>query len=82
MAACARGVTQPDGTVLLVLDTTATDLSTCPYVVQSGPELANGLVSLSAEDGGYVSAAIVSVWVAAYGIRSVINVIRNKGSEA
>lgn len=80
MASCARGVQQPDGSIVLVLDPTAPDLSTCPYVVQSGAELSNSLFSLTAEDGAYVSASIIGCWVAAYLIRSVINVVR-KGTE-
>jgi len=82
MAACVRGVQQPDGSVVLVVDSTASDLSTCPYVVQSGAELQNSLFSLSAEDGGYLSASIIGVWVAAYAIRSVINVVNTKGIES
>ena len=76
MAACARAVQQADGSLALVLDPAATDLSTCPYVVQSGAELANSLFSLTAEDGAYVSTAIISVWVVAYLIRSIINVVK------
>jgi hypothetical protein len=33
--------------------------------------------SMSAEDGGLLSAAIVGCWAAAYFIRSVINVVKN-----
>jgi len=76
MAACAQAVQQPDGTLVLKLDPTATDLSTCPYVVQSGAEVANSLFSLTPKEGGLLSAGIISCWVAAYGIRSIINVIR------
>lgn len=81
MASCAKAVTQADGSLVLVLDPSAPDLSTCPYVVQSGAELANSLFSLTAEDGAYVSSSIIGVWVAAYCIRSVINVVR-KGSDS
>ena len=76
MAICARGVQQQDGTVVLVLDATAPDLSTCPYVVMSGAEVANSLFSLSAADGGLLSAGIVGCWASAFAIRSVINVIK------
>lgn len=81
MAACARAVQQPDGTLVLVLDPAAPDLSTCPYVVQSGAELANSLFNLTAADGSYISMLIVSVWGAAYFARSVINVVRKGSSE-
>jgi len=81
MPVCARAVQQPDGSLVLVLDPAASDLSACPYVVQSGAEVANSLFSLSATDGAYVSAAIVSVWVAAYFARSLIHVVKPGGSE-
>lgn len=81
MAACARAVQQPNGTFVLELDPAATDLSACQYVVQSGAELSNSLFSLTAEDGGYISALIVGCWAAAYGIRSVINLIRGSTKE-
>ena len=76
MAACAQAVQQPDGTLVLRLEPTATDLSTCQYVVQSGAELANSLFSMTAADGAWVSTGIISVWAAAYGIRLIINVVR------
>lgn len=76
MAACVQAVQQANGSLVLVLDPTATDLSACPYVVQSGAELANSLFSLTAEDGAYVSGAIISCWVVAYLIRSIIAVIK------
>jgi hypothetical protein len=53
-----------------------TDYSTCSYVVQSGAEVANSLFTLSAEDGAMVSASIIGVWVAAWVIRQVINVVK------
>lgn len=82
MAICARGVTQADGSIVLVLDPAAPDLSTCPYVVQSGAELANSLFSLTAEDGAYVSSAIISVWIVAYFIRQIINVVKIGSSDS
>lgn len=76
MAACAQAVQQPDGTLVLRLEPTATDLSTCQYVVQSGAELANSLFSMTASDGALVSSGIIAAWAAAYAIRSIINVVR------
>lgn len=81
MASCARAVQQADGSFVIVLDPTASDLSTCPYVLSSGAELANSLFSLTAEDGAYVSMMIVGVWAAAWGVRSVINVVKQGSSE-
>lgn len=81
MPACARAVQQADGSLALVLDPSATDLSTCPYVVQTGAELGNSLVSFSASDGALLSSGVISCWLAAYGIRSVIEVIRGSTNE-
>ena len=75
MAICARGVTV-DGQVMLVIDPAAPDLSTCPYVVMSGAEVANSLFSFTAADGGYLSGAIVGCWAVAFFIRSVIDVVK------
>jgi len=79
MAVCAQAVQQADGSLALVLDPTALDLSACQYVVQSGAEVANSLFAMTAKDGAFVSAGIITCWVTAYAIRSLINVIR--GSE-
>lgn len=76
MPVCAQAVQQADGKLALVLDPAATDLSTCPYVVQSGAEVANSLFSLTAEDGAQLSVAIVSCWVAAWAIKAIIHVVR------
>jgi hypothetical protein len=75
MTVCARTVLQPDGSLLLALDPSVADLGACAYVVQSGADFANTFASLSAEDGGLISAGIVSVWMAAFGIKAVITVI-------
>lgn len=77
MAMCARAVQLADGSLVLALDPTAPDLSACPYVVSSGAELANSLFSLTAVEGSYISAMIVSVWAAAWGVRSLIEVVQN-----
>ena len=81
MPACARAVQQADGSFALVLDPSASDLSTCAYVVQTGAELGNSLVSFSASDGALLSSGVISCWLAAYGIRSLIEVIRGSTNE-
>lgn len=80
MPVCLRTVQQSDGSVLLALDPLATNLTACAYVVESGAELSNSLFSLTAQDGGIFSAGVIAVWIAAYGMRSVISII--KGSES
>jgi hypothetical protein len=80
MPTCARAVQQADGSLALVLDPSASDVTACSYVVQTGPEVANSLVALSAEDGAEISGMIVALWAAAWGIRAVINVVQNSGA--
>lgn len=81
MAACVKAIQQPDGRLVLELDPAATDVTACQYVVVSGSEVGNGLFSLSAEDGAIASGLIVSCWVAAYGVRSVISVFRGSSKD-
>lgn len=54
-------------------------LSDQPIVVDSssGGGACTNPFSMSAEDGGLLSAAIVGCWAAAYFVRSVINVVKN-----
>lgn len=80
MPTCAQAVQQADGSLALVLEPSVSDVSTCAYVVQSGSEVADSLVALTAEDGAAISTMIVSVWAAAWGVRAVIDVVRNSGS--
>jgi hypothetical protein len=77
MPVCARGVTQADGSIVLVLDPLATNLTACAYVVESGPELSNSLLNLTAEDGGIWAGGVIACWMAAYGVRSIISIIRS-----
>lgn len=81
MPACARAVQQQDGTFLLALDPSATDLTACSFVVESGAELANSLFSMTAQDGAVNSALIISCWLVAFGVRSIIHVIRGSENE-
>jgi len=79
MAVCARTVQQADGSLLLAVDAQATDLTACAYVVESGAELGNSLLSMTAQDGGVYAGEIVACWVVAFSIRAIAQVI--KGSE-
>lgn len=76
MATCAVAVQQSDGSYTLTLAPSITDVSTCAYVVQSGADVANSLLMMSAEDGALVSVGMVSTWAAAWGILQVARVIR------
>lgn len=79
MAVCARAIIQQDGSALMALDQTAQDLTTCQYVVESGAELGNSMLSMTATDGAIYSGEIVACWVAAFSIRAIAQII--KGSE-
>jgi hypothetical protein len=81
MAACAKAVQQPDGRFVLEVDPAATELTACQYVVQSGPELSNSLMLMTAEDGAIASGLIVSCWITAYYIRSVISMFRGSSKD-
>lgn len=77
---------------VLTVGTTPSDTSTCALVAITGDELkalqssassstdgtgsCTNPFALSAEDGGYLSAAIVGCWIAAYFVRSIINVVQ------
>lgn len=81
MPVCAKGIQQPDGTILLALDPLAVNLTSCSYVVESGAELSNSLLSLTAQDGGIWAGGVITVWMAAYAIRSVISIIRGSTND-
>lgn len=80
MAACVKAVQQADGTLALQLDPTAQDLTTCSYVVESGAELSNSFLQMSASDGATYGAEVVSVWVAAFAVRAIVRVIHQGSS--
>lgn len=79
MAACLKAVQQADGSLLLQLDPTAQDLTACAYVVESGAELSNSFLTMSASDGATYGGEVVGVWMAAFAIRAIVRVI-NQGS--
>ncbi len=81
MAVCARTVQQPDGTLLLALDPAVSDLSTCAYVVATGAELGASPFSMTAEEGGVVSAGLISCWAIAWGFRQVIFILKGSSHE-
>ena len=76
MAACVKATQQPDGRLVLELDPAATDVTACQYVVMGGSEVGNSLLSMSAQDGAVASGLVVSCWVAAYAVKSVISVFK------
>lgn len=72
MAVCAKGVQQPDGTILLALEPTAQDLSTCAYVVDDGASNAwRELGSMSIENAQQIGTLVGVVWAAAFSFRLI-----------
>jgi len=76
MATCAVAVQQADGSYSLSLDPSVTDVTTCTYVVQSGVDLGNSLLTLSVSNGLLISGAMLAVWGAAYCFTAVARVIK------
>lgn len=76
MAICARAIQQSDGTLLLALDPTAKDLSTCPYVVQDGASNAwQELGNMSIENAHAVGLGLGLLWAGAYSFRLLARAI-------
>lgn len=70
MPVCARAIEQPDGSYLLGLDPTETNVTTCPYVVTTGAESGfASLFDLTPEEASLIAAAIALVWAIAWGFR-------------
>lgn len=83
MAVCAQAVQQADGTLLLALDPTAKDLSTCPYVVQDGAMNAwQELGNLSIENAQTVGLMVGAVWATAFAFRVLIRTLAINQNES
>lgn len=77
MAVCAAVMSDPaTGVQYLILDPSKTDYTTCTYVVQSGSEVGASILNLTAEEGTQISFAIVGLWMAAWAIKSVIQMVK------
>lgn len=81
MPVCLKTVVLADGNTVLALDPAATNLTACTYVAETGAELGNSLFNLTAQDGGIWAGGVISVWIAAYGIRSIISIVRSSTNE-
>jgi hypothetical protein len=72
MAVCAKAIQQADGTLLLALDPTRTDLSTCPYVVDDGASNAwRELGNMSIENAQQIGVLVGVLWAGAWGFRAI-----------
>jgi hypothetical protein len=72
MPVCARAIQQPDGTLLLALDPTVSDTSTCAYVVETGASNAwTELGNMSIADAQLIGACVGGVWAIAWGFKAI-----------
>lgn len=82
MPVCARAIQQPDGSLLLALDPTNSDLSTCPYVVDDGASNAwRELGNMSTENATVIGMAVGGVWAVAWGFKALIKAASINDSE-
>lgn len=83
MPVCARAVQQPDGTLLLALDPSARDLSTCPYVVEDGASTAwRELGNLSIENAHVLGLAVGGIWALAFTFRALVTALSINQNES
>lgn len=82
MAVCARAVQQPDGSFLLGIDSSTTDLSQCAYAVETGSESVLGqLAQMTPDDALVIATAVAGLWAVAWGFRQIFAAISfNKGA--
>lgn len=83
MAACAKAVQLPDGTLVLALDPVAQDLSTCAYVVEDGASNAwRELGSMSLDNAQHIGMSVGILWAGAYAVRIVIRALSLNDNES
>jgi hypothetical protein len=76
MPVCARAVQQADGTLVLALDPTTQDLSTCAYVVDDGASNAwRELGNMSIEDAHTIGVGVGAVWAVCFTFRALIRAL-------
>lgn len=82
MPVCARAVQQPDGTLVLALDPTVQDLSTCAYVVDDGASNAwRELGNMSIQDAETIGIGVSIVWAIAWGFRAIRTAVHEASSD-
>lgn len=82
MPVCAKAIQQPDGTLLLALDPTNPDLSTCPYVVDDGASNAwRELGNMSIDNAAVIGMSVMAVWAVAWGFKAITRAISNYSKE-
>lgn len=77
MSVCARAIQQADGTLVLALDPTVKDLSTCAYTVEDGASNAwRELGNMSIENAQQIGTLVGVVWAVAYTFRLLIEAVK------
>jgi len=72
MGVCAKAVRQDDGTLLLALDPSVTDTSTCAYVVETGASNAwSELGNMSIQNAELISVYVGVAWAVAWGFKAI-----------
>jgi len=80
MPTCAK-IVVVNGENMIALDVGNPNLTTCSYVVESGVDVSNNFWTLSATDGAVFSAGVISCWMVAYGIRSIMFIVKGSSNE-
>lgn len=76
MAICAKTVLLTDGTPVLALDPSVTNVGTCQYVLQTGIEWVNGsLATMSPGEAAELAGYVCLLWTAAFCIRALIRTV-------
>ena len=82
MPVCARAIQQADGTLLLALDPTNPNLSTCPYLVDDGASNSwRELGNMSSQDALVVSGAVGLFWAGAWAFKNIGRVVSLSSNE-
>lgn len=70
MPICAQAVQQGDGSYLLGLVPSETNLTACPYVVETGSEYLSGpMPALTPAEGSAIAMAIALLWASVWCIK-------------
>lgn len=81
MPACGKYVTLHDGVVVVGVDPSTTDLSTCAYVLQTATEYGSGnfffLNQISVADSQVIAAHMGIVWAIAWGFKQIANLVKD-----
>ena len=83
MPVCARAVQQSDGTLLLALDPTNTNLSTCQYVVENGASNAwRELGRMGLQDAQQIGLSVGLLWATAWVFKTIARAIPSHNNES